>query len=123
MLGRKILKNSLFGTTNIIKNSDKEKCVYSGYGIALNGAGSRNFGNNFVRYVAIFGVGNTSSHAHNCKNNFLVISEGPTFSKTNTKFCLSLHYNGGNSYLFVNGKEIFKFKAEIKSVNFPTQFS
>ena len=27
------------------------------------------------------------------------------------KFCLSLHYNRANSYLFVNGKEIHKFKA------------
>ena len=27
------------------------------------------------------------------------------------KFCLSLHYNGANSYLFVNGTEICKFKA------------
>ena len=26
--------------------------------------------------------------------------------------CLSLHYNGGNSYLFVNGTEICKFKAK-----------
>ena len=34
------------------------------------------------------------------------------FTKTNTKFCLSLHYNGDNSYLFVNGTEIFKFKAK-----------
>ena len=25
------------------------------------------------------------------------------FTKTNTKFCLSLHCNGANSYLFVNG--------------------
>ena len=29
---------------------------------------------------------------------------------TKKKFCLSLHYNGENSYLFVNGKEIVKFK-------------
>ena len=28
------------------------------------------------------------------------------------KFCLSLHYNGGDSYLFVNGTEIHKFKAK-----------
>ena len=28
------------------------------------------------------------------------------------KFCLSLHYNGANSYLFVNGTEIHKFKAK-----------
>ena len=32
--------------------------------------------------------------------------------KKNKKFCLSLHYNGANSYLFVNGKEIHKFKAK-----------
>ena len=31
---------------------------------------------------------------------------------TKKKFCLSLHYNGANSYLFVNGKEIVKFKAK-----------
>ena len=34
------------------------------------------------------------------------------FTKTNTKFCLSLHYNGSNSYLFVNGTEIHKFKTK-----------
>ena len=34
------------------------------------------------------------------------------FTKHNTKFCLSLHYNGANSYLFVTGKEIVKFKAK-----------
>ena len=28
------------------------------------------------------------------------------------KFGLSLHYNGANSYLFVNGTEIYKFKAK-----------
>ena len=28
------------------------------------------------------------------------------FSKGNIKFCLSLHYNGANSFLFVNGTEI-----------------
>ena len=28
------------------------------------------------------------------------------FTKVNTKFCLSLYYNGANSYLFVNGTEI-----------------
>ena len=28
------------------------------------------------------------------------------------KNCLSLHYNGANSYLFVNGTDICKFKAK-----------
>ena len=34
------------------------------------------------------------------------------FTVTKKKFCLSLHYNGANSYLFVNGIEIIKFKAK-----------
>ena len=34
------------------------------------------------------------------------------FTVTKKKFCLSLHHNGANSYLFVNGKEIAKFKAK-----------
>ena len=44
------------------------------------------------------------------------------FSLVNTKFYLGLRYNGDNSYLFVNEKEIFKFKANDGIVNFPTQF-
>ena len=34
------------------------------------------------------------------------------FSATGKRFCLSLHYNGANSYLFVNGTEMIKFKAK-----------
>ena len=34
------------------------------------------------------------------------------FTVTNKKFCLHLHYNDANSYLFVNGTEIYKFKAK-----------
>ena len=34
------------------------------------------------------------------------------FTVTKKKFCLSLHYIGTNSFLFVNGKEIVKFKAK-----------
>ena len=49
------------------------------------------------------------------KNNFLVLGKGPTqeindstgaaekeISKVNTKFCLSLHYNGDEGYFYVN---------------------
>ena len=39
------------------------------------------------------------------------------FTKVNTKFCLSLHYNGANSYLFVNGTKIHKFKAKDFMIN------
>ena len=34
------------------------------------------------------------------------------FTVTNKIFCLSLHYNGKNSYLFVNDTDIYKFKAK-----------
>ena len=112
----------------------------SGYGIAFDRASSASFKCHTARNVIIFGVDSTSSsHADNRKNSFLILSEGPTFGingnfgypekrssinfgKSNTKFCLRLHYNADNGYLFVNRKEIFKFKVSNKSVNFPTQF-
>ena len=71
-----------------------------------------------------------SSYAHidNKKSNILILGKRPTqgledtltaekmysinFTVTRKKFCLSLHYNGTNSYLFVNGTEIYKFKAK-----------
>ena len=39
------------------------------------------------------------------------------FTEHNKKFCLSLHCNGTNSYLFVNGKEIIKFKAKDSKIS------
>ena len=38
------------------------------------------------------------------------------FTVTKKKFCFSLHYNGTNSYLFVNGTEIYKFKAKFSEI-------
>ena len=81
----------------------------------VTNAGSCSFYNDTARNVIIVGVDNSSSsHADKLNNNFLVLGEGPTFgingsfgnfginfSKANTKFCLSLHYNADNSYLFV----------------------
>ena len=70
----------------------------------------------------------TSIHTDNKKKDILVLGRAPTqglestltaekmysinFTVTKKKFCLSLHYNGGNSYLFVNDTEILKFKAK-----------
>ena len=34
------------------------------------------------------------------------------FIVTKQKFCLSLPHNGANSYLFLNGTDIYKFKAK-----------
>ena len=36
---------------------------------------------------------------------------------------LILHYNGDNSFLLVNRKDVYKFKANNKNANFPTEFS
>ena len=70
----------------------------------------------------------SSLHIGNKKKDILILGEDPTqglddttltaekkdslnFTMTEKKFCLSLHYNGANSYLFANGEEIIKFKA------------
>ena len=77
----------------------------------------------FARNVIIFGVDDSSSsHADNHINNFLVLGEGPTFGINGSfgspvkkfRIIFTLHYNAGNFYLFFNGKEVFKFKADKK---------
>ena len=127
-------KNCLCRATIVIKNSHKEKYLYSGYGITFDSAGSWSFDNDVARNVMIFVVNNSSSsHADRRKNNFLVLGESlifrikakfvspgkrfiTNFSKANTKVCLSLHHNADNTYLFVNGKEVSKFKAYRKHI-------
>ena len=70
----------------------------------------------------------TSIHIDNKRKDILLLGRGPTqglestlaaekmysinFTVTKKRFCLSLHYNGANSYLFFNGIEIIKFKAK-----------
>ena len=74
-------KNCLFGATNIVKNNDKEKYVYSGHGITFDNAGSSSFDSDFARNVIIFGLDNSSSsHSDNCKNKFLILAQGPKSS-------------------------------------------
>ena len=34
------------------------------------------------------------------------------FSRLDRKFCLSLHYNGSNSFLFANATKVYQFKAK-----------
>ena len=73
-------KNCLFGATGIVQNSDKEKHVYSGYRITFDSAGFWSFDNDSAKNIIIFGVDSIpSSHAENRKNNFLILSEGPTY--------------------------------------------
>ena len=73
-------KNCLFGATNIVKNSDKEKYVYSGCAITFDSGGSWSFDNGTGRNVIIFVVDiSSSSHVDNRKNNFLRLGLGPTY--------------------------------------------
>ena len=125
------LENCLFGAVKITKTTDVDKYKYSGYGIGFDGRGvfthpTGSFDDNAI----IFGVDMSSSvHIDNKGKDILILGKGPTqglgehsltaekmysinFSETRKKFCLSVHYNGGNSYLFVNGAEIIKFKAK-----------
>ena len=61
----------MFGVNNIVKNSDKIKYVYSGYGRAFDGVGSCSFGNGFAKNIVSFGFGNSLLfHVENCKNKF-----------------------------------------------------
>ena len=124
------IKNCLFGAVTLTKNADIEKYKYSGYGIGFDRRSSFSFpSGGFGQNVLIFGADMSSStHNNNKKKDILVLGRGSTqrlestltaekmysinFTITKKKFCLSLHYNGANSYLFVNGTEIIKFKAK-----------
>ena len=83
-----------------------------------------------ARNKIIFGVDLSNSvHATNKTQNIPILGHGltqkvssttiyaekmysPNFSAENKIFCISLHYNNDDSYLFVNGKEVTKFKAK-----------
>ena len=74
----------------------------------------------------------SSAHVDNKLKDILILGKSPTqglehtltaekmylinFAVTRRKFCLSLHYNGANSYLFFNGEEIVKFKAKYSPI-------
>ena len=128
------LKNCLFGAVTLTKNSDIEKYKYSGYGIGFDRRSSFSVtGGGLGQNVLIFGADMSASiHFDNKGKYILVLGRGPTpglestltaekmysinFTVKKMKFCLSLHYNGGNSYLFVNGTEIIKFKAKDSNI-------
>ena len=83
-------------------NIDQYK--YSGYGIGFHRGSVYSFGNGFGRNVIIFGADmNLSIKIYNRKNDILIRGKGPT---------QGLDGNGADSYLFVNGTEIIKFKAK-----------
>ena len=72
-------KNCLFASSNTVKNSDKEKYVYSGYGIAFDRKVEWSFHNDYDRNFITFDSYNfdnsSSSHTDNRKINFLILGE------------------------------------------------
>ena len=125
------VQNGLFGAIKITKNVNTSNYSYSGYGICFDRNSSFSIGNiNKGKNVIIFGCDMSSSiHANNKANNIYALGKyfiqginGTTiyaernykinFTASDKKFILSLHYNGDNSYSFVNGVQKLKFKTK-----------
>ena len=133
------IENALFGAMQITKNAtDNSKNNSKGYGICFHERSQ--FGHTITedgrayttngRNVLIFGVDMSfSAHATNRANHIHLMGDGLTqgindttlyveknywrnFTYPGKKFVLSLHYNGDNSYLFVNGRQELNFKAK-----------
>ena len=133
------IQNALFGAMQITENAtDNDKNNYKGYGIFFDERSE--FGHTITedghahtadnRNVLIFGADMSFSvHATNRANHIYLMGTGLTqgindttiyaeknfyrnFTDFGKKFVLSLHYNGDNSYLFVNGRQELKFKAK-----------
>ena len=62
---------------------------------------------NRKKYISILGKGPTQALEHKLSPEKMY---SINFTENNKKSCFSLHYNGANSYLFVNGTEIYKSK-------------
>ena len=85
----------------------------------------------------MFGVDNSSSvniDNNEIFKNVLVLGEGPiqgfdntaitavakysiNFTESGKRFVLSLHYNGSNSFLFLNATKLYQFKAKDSEIN------
>ena len=135
------IQNALFGAMQITKNTDTSKYDYKRYGICFDERSE--FGHTITEYgfahttdarnVLIFGADMSFSvHKTNRANHIYVMGTPLTqgihdttlyaeknfyrnFRDPGKKFMLSLHYNGDDSYLFVNGRQELKFKC--KTVN------
>ena len=112
-------------------DADLDQYKYTGYGIGFDFCSEflftdRSNGKN----VIIFWAGMSSPlHVDNKWKDILVLGEAPTqvlddttltaeakypinFTQSGKRFVLSLHYNGSNSFLFVNATKVYQFKAK-----------
>ena len=84
--------------------------------------------------MIIFGADMSSYvHVHSKGKYILILGEGTiqglvdttltaeakypiNFTQSGKRFVLSLHYNGSNSFLFVNTTKVYQFKAKISEI-------
>ena len=133
------LKNCLFVAIEAVRpnsTKDPDNFIYSEYQICFDHTGIFTHPEgDIARNVIIFGVDMSESiHASNKTKDFLVLGKAliqmiekttivaekmysPNFSAENKIFVLSLHYNGDNSFLFVNGQKVTQFKAKDNIIN------
>ena len=132
------IQNALFGPMQITKNTDTSKYDCKGYGICFDERSE--FGHAITeggfahttdtRNVLIFGADMSFTvHKTNRANHIYVMGTGLTqgihdttlyaeknfyrnFTEPGKKFMLSLHDNGDDSYLFVNGRQELRFKCK-----------
>ena len=124
----------LFGSVKLAKNADPDKYDYSVYSIVFDSrrevsCADGSMGKNVIILGADMGL---SVHIDNKNKDILILSERPAqrlddttltaetiypinFTQRNKRFVLSLHYNGRNSFLFVNATKIYQLKAKDSS--------
>ena len=119
------LNNCLFGSVKQTKSADLDKYKYNSYGIGFDSRSE------FLLTEGSVGRKDMSSSVHVDNDNvdILILGKGPTqglddttltaeakfpinFKQPNKRFVLSLHYNGSNSFLFVNTTKMYQFKVK-----------
>ena len=136
------IQNALFGAMQITKNAtDNSKNNYKGYGICLDernqfghtitedGRAHTTNGRNVLIFGVDISVYSFSAHATIRANHIYLMGDGlmqgindttlyveknywRNFTDSGKKFIISLHYNGDESYFFVNGRQELKFKVK-----------
>ena len=125
------LNNCLLGSVKVTKNADPDKYKQSSYGIGFDSRSECLFIDGTIRKNVIIFGSDMSSYVHidNKNKDILLLVESSTqrlddtaltaeaiypisFTQPKKRSVLSLHYNGNNSFLFVNATNIYQFKAK-----------
>ena len=125
------LRNCLFESLKLTNNPDLAKYKYTAYEIGVYSREEYSLPDSRVsKNVIISGVDMSSSvHIDNKGKDILLLGKEPTqeldgttftsevpysinFKQPGKRFVLSLHYNGSNSFLFVNATKVYQFKSK-----------